>query len=54
MRRNGNTLGRRIAEAIIAEYKPQSVSEMQDALKDVFRQMFEAMLNGEMTGYLGY
>ena len=54
MRRNRNTPGRRIAEAIIAEYKPQSVAEMQDALKDVFGPMFEAMLNGEMTGYLGY
>ena len=54
MRKNRNTPGRRIAEAIIAEYKPQSVAEMQDALKDVFGPMFEAMLNGEMTGYLGY
>ena len=54
MRRNRNTPGRRIAEAIIAEYKPQSVAEMQDALKDVFGPMFEAMLNGEMTSYLGY
>ena len=44
----------KIAEAIIAEYKPQSVAEMQEALKEVFEPMFEAMLNGEMTGYLGY
>lgn len=54
MRKNRNEPGRKIAEAIIAEYKPQSVAEMQQALKDVFGPMFEAMLNGEMTGYLGY
>ena len=54
MRKNRNEPGRKIAEAIIAEYKPQSVVEMQQALKDVFGPMFEAMLNGEMTGYLGY
>ena len=54
MRKNRNEPGRKIAEAIIAEYKPQSVVEMQEALKDVFGPMFEAMLNGEMTGYLGY
>ena len=54
MRKNRNTPGRKIAEAIIAEYKPQTVAEMQEALKEVFGPMFEAMLNGEMTGYLGY
>ena len=54
MRKNRNTPGRRIAEAIIAEYKPQTVAEMQEALKDVFGPMFEAILNGEMTGFLGY
>ena len=54
MRKKRNEPGRKIAEAIIAEYKPQSVAEMQQALKDVFGPMFEAMLNGEMTGYLGY
>ena len=47
-RKNRDTPGRRIAQAIIAEYKPKSVVEMQAALK------FEAMLNGEMENYLGY
>ena len=27
---------------------------MQDALKDIFGPMFEAMLQGEMNGHLGY
>lgn len=53
-RKNRDTPGRRIAQAIIAQYKPQSVTEMQAALKEVFGPMFEAMLNGEMESYLGY
>lgn len=53
-RKNRDTPGRRIAQVIIAEYKPQSVAEMQSALKEVFEPMFEAMLNGEMKSYLGY
>ena len=53
-RKNRDIPGRRIAQAIIAEYKPQSVAEMQSALKEVFGPMFEAMLNGEMESYLGY
>ena len=53
-RKNRDTPGRRIAQAIIAEYKPQSVAEMQAALKEVFGPMFEAMLNGEMESHLGY
>ena len=36
------------------EYKPQSTEEMQDALKDIFGPMFEAMLQGEMDSHLGY
>lgn len=27
---------------------------MQDALKDIFGPMFEAMLQGEMNSHLGY
>lgn len=33
-----------IAQAIIDQYKPTSAEEMQDALKDIFGPMFEAML----------
>ena len=43
-----------IAKAIIEQYKPTSVQEMQDALKDIFGPMFEAMLKGELDNHLGY
>lgn len=45
---------RAIANAIINEYKPTSVQEMQDALKEIFGPMFEAILQGEMDNHLGY
>ena len=43
-----------LARAIIEQYKPKSVVDMQDALKDIFGPMFEAMLQGEMDSHLGY
>lgn len=43
-----------LAQAIIDQYQPQSVEDMQDALKDIFGPMFEAMLQGEMNSHLGY
>lgn len=43
-----------LAKAIIDQYHPTNVEEMQDALKDVFGPMFEAMLQGEMDSHLGY
>ncbi|QPW16042.1 IS256 family transposase [Mammaliicoccus sciuri] len=39
---------------MIAEYAPESVEDMENALKDVFGPMFEAMLQGEMNNHLGY
>ena len=45
---------RQLAQAIIDQYQPQSVEDMQDALKDIFGPMFEAMLQGEMNSQLGY
>ena len=45
---------RQLAQAIIDQYHPQSVEDMQDALKDIFGPMFEAMLQGEMNSHLGY
>ena len=45
---------RAIAKAILEEYKPTSLKEMESALKDVFGPMFEAMLQGEMDSHLGY
>ncbi len=43
-----------IAKAIINEYQPTNAEEMQDALKDIFGPMFEAMLQGEMDSHPGY
>ena len=43
-----------IAKAITDEYQPRNVEDMQDALKDIFGPMFEAMLQGEMDSHLGY
>ena len=43
-----------IAQAIINEYNPKNAEDMQDALKDIFGPMFEAMLQGEMDAHLGY
>ena len=46
--------GATLAKAIIEEYQPKSVEDMQNALKEIFGPMFEAMLNGEMENHLGY
>lgn len=43
-----------IAQAIINEYQPKNAEEMQDALKDIFGPMSEAILQGEMDSHLGY
>lgn len=49
-----STPGANLAKQIIEQYNPKSVADMQDALKDIFGPMFEAMLQGEMNGHLGY
>lgn len=43
-----------LAQSIIDTYQPESVEDMQNALKDIFGPMFEAMLQGELNHYLGY
>lgn len=43
-----------IAQAILEAYKPTNREEMQEAIKDIFGPMFEAMLQGEMEAHLGY
>lgn len=43
-----------LVNAILEQYQPQSVADMQEALKDIFGPMFEAMLKGEMNSHLGY
>ena len=46
--------GRMIAKTILEQYRPTNQEEMQDALRDIFGPMFEAMLQGEMDDHLGY
>ena len=53
-RNKQNTRGKAIAKAIMEEYQPQTREEMQDAIKDIFGPMFEAILQGEMDSHLGY
>ena len=43
-----------LAQAIIDAYNPESVEDMNDALKDLFGPLFETMLQGEMNNHLGY
>lgn len=50
----GNEKGQAIAKLIMEQYQPKNKEEMQDALKDVFGPMLEAMLQGEMDNHLGY
>ena len=42
-----------LAQAILDAYQPKSAEEMNDALKDLFGPMFEAMLKGELNHHLG-
>lgn len=51
-KKNRNTKGAAIAQAILSEYQPNNVEDMQEALKDIFGPMFEAMLQGEMDSHL--
>ena len=53
-RKKERMAGENLAKQIIEQYNPKSVSDMQNALKDIFGPMFEAMLQGEMNGHLGY
>lgn len=43
-----------LAQAILEQYQPESVEDMNDALKDIFGPMFETLLQGEMNHHLGY
>ena len=53
-RKKERTAGEELAKQIIEEYNPKSIADMQNALKDIFGPMFEAMLQGEMNSHLGY
>lgn len=51
---NRNPESEAIAESIINAYKPTTVGDMQDALKEIFGPMFESMLKAELEAHLGY
>ena len=53
-RNNKNTKGAEIAKLILERYQPESKEDVQNALKDIFGPMLEAMLQGEMDNHLGY
>ena len=42
-----------LAQKILDAYQPESVEDMQEALKDIFGPLFETMLKGEMNHHLG-
>ena len=53
-RKKNNPQGEAIAKMIVEQYQPSNAEEVQDAIKDIFGPIFEAMLQGEMDEHLGY
>lgn len=53
-RKKEDTKKNALVNAILEQYQPETVEDMQNALKDIFGPMFEAMLKGEMSSHLGY
>ena len=49
-----STPGENLAKQMIEQYHPKSVADMQNAMKDIFGPMFEAMLQCELNSHLGY
>lgn len=53
-RKKQNSKKDELINAIIETYKPETATDVNNALKDLFRPMFEAMLQGKITSHLGY
>ena len=49
-----NPAAEAIASRILSEYNPESVEDMQNALRDIFGPMFEGLLKGDLNHHLGY
>ena len=49
-----NPAAENIANEILRNYNPESVEDMQEALRDIFGPMFEGLLKGELNHHLGY
>ena len=43
-----------LAQTILEKYQPETKENVQEAMKDIFGPIFEAMLQGEMNAHLGY
>lgn len=52
--RSKNPKRNELVNAILETYQPGTAEDVQNALKDIFGPMFEAMLQGEMNAHLGY
>jgi len=52
--RSKNNNKNELVNKILETYQPETAEDVQNALKDVFGPMFEAMLQGEMKSHLGY
>ena len=52
--RSKNNSKSELVKAILETYQPETAEDVQNALKDIFGPMFEAMLQGEMNNHLGY
>ena len=52
--RSKNKSKNELVNKILETYQPETAKDVQDALKDVFGPLFEAMLQGEMNSHLGY
>ncbi len=53
-RRKDSEQKSQLAQKILEEYQPESVEDIQEALKDIFGPLFEGMLKGELNHHLGY
>ena len=53
-RKKNKPQGEAIAKMIVEQYQPGNAEEVQEAIKDIFGPIFEAMLQGEMDEHLGY
>ena len=52
--RSKNGKKKELVNAILEAYQPETAEDVQNALKEIFGPMFEAMLQGEMDNHLGY
>lgn len=43
-----------LAQTILEKYQPETKEDVQEAMKDIFGPISEAMLQGEINAHLGY